>query len=129
MKPNELRVSNLVADRGGKILSIDWFDRYKVCQQMIIEGMEVHPITEEFEYLQPIPLTPEWLERFGFVADHENQTLGTYYDHGDYGVYMMGNEICDYFYTDTRLKYLHQLQNLYHALTGTELTLTEKPTE
>tara|TARA_R110000868_G_scaffold256359_2_gene513078 strand:+ start:510 stop:872 length:363 start_codon:yes stop_codon:yes gene_type:complete len=73
---------------------------------------------------KPIPLTEEWLLRFGF------RDLG-------YGEWEKGDIILDNEYTDKGIwniretvshlsidvKYVHQLQNLYFALTGEELTI------
>ena len=79
---------------------------------------------------KPIPLTEEWLIRFGF----SKSKLSLY-------TILMGNTIfsisppfklgewqCDYVwlydeYRFTKIKYVHQLQNLYFALIGEELTI------
>jgi hypothetical protein len=77
--------------------------------------------------LLPIPLTPEILEKCGFVK----QMMWTYaidivgniklvYYLGEKG-WSIGNKN----YSDfSNLNYLHQLQNLYFSLTGTELKYT-----
>lgn len=75
----------------------------------------------KYENVNPIPITEEWLERFGFKKDkswfgefYENKegdsvnsdiTVITVFDTGDFDM----------------PKYIHQLQNLYFALTGKEL--------
>jgi hypothetical protein len=82
--------------------------------------------------LKQATLTEEWLSKFGFGYRNEN---GQKYYH----IYSerIGNEIhigmddnkefglldynADYFGTDT--DFVHQLQNLYFALTGEELTI------
>jgi len=74
IQPNELRLGNYVQDRGGKVLKIDTFETthngeeyvLKVGQRMFVNGNEVHPLTEYSDYLDPIPLTKDWLTRFGF---------------------------------------------------------------
>ena len=85
--------------------------------------------TPYVSYINPIPLTPEILEKCGF----ENKKLGKDY-------WELPNEKCingwseeftfylPYFemntYTGTvSIKALHQLQNLYFALTGEELKI------
>lgn len=60
-----------------------------------------------------IPLTPEILEKCGFV-----QTSAATFGNGIIGIYFGEGE---YFYNHGKGKYLHQLQNLYFALTGEEL--------
>ena len=71
------------------------------------------------ENIEPIPLTEEWLIKMGFITDKLNG-----FDHykGDF-------EIClpNYFmWKDSLLnsiKHVHQLQNLYFALTSKELKI------
>lgn len=82
------------------------------------------------DWMAPIPLTEEWLRNFGFLADGDgifdkdgftfivdwqSVSLNSTYDYT--GIQLDENEI----------KYVHQLQNLYFALTGKELELKETP--
>ena len=66
------------------------------------------------EYIKPIPLTEEWLLKFGFEKAYE-----TCYQYKDFILndkfIMMDIDIT------IQLKHVHQLQNLYFALTGEEL--------
>lgn len=75
----------------------------------------------------PIPLTEEWLVRFGFDTFRSiNSDPKTFYnDRFDYGIeiYQDGSI---WFEKLRLIKHVHQLQNLYFALTGQELKLTEK---
>ena len=72
-----------------------------------------------------IPITPEWLERMGFVKNRI----------GDYGI---GNTFVfpytnpgEWFVTfspdkgGTAVRYVHQLQNIYYAMIGKELEIKE----
>lgn len=69
---------------------------------------------------KPIPLTEEWLLKLGFVK------------HGKYGYFYIDFFVVDldmngqFYMCDIDihivLKHVHQLQNLYFALTGEELT-------
>jgi hypothetical protein len=77
---------------------------------------------------RPIPLTEEWLLKFGF----EKQIDDYYYFYGYYASFdadlpmWFGQEGCCQKETiKENIKYVHQLQNLYSALTGEELTITE----
>lgn len=75
------------------------------------------------EHLNPIPLTEEWLIKFGFECFQE----------GWYGInpYALQFEFTWNIYdgiirwkgSAVKCNYVHQLQNLYFALTGTELTI------
>jgi len=71
-------------------------------------------------YYKPIPLTEEWLKRFGFEfwdglgwRHMETKGLLVFDTFFFYRYYSIG--VC--------LKHVHQLQNLYFALTGEELEL------
>lgn len=80
-------------------------------------------IEKPFEELSPIPLTPELLEKCGF--EFSEAFFKTYINEP-----LFLQEEADAFYmiySNMRinpkkpLKYLHELQNLYFALTGEEL--------
>jgi hypothetical protein len=92
---------------------------------------EPYQITlEDFYYLQflnPIPLTEDWLLKFGFEKinhvhgyvfySHRKSKISVYLD---MKIEWMG-------YLTACKTYVHQLQNLYFALTGEELILKEEP--
>lgn len=72
---------------------------------------------DEYDYnVNAIPLTEEWLRKFGFEKLQE-----TYFN-GDFEL-----DITDagFLFSETYIKvsckYVHQLQNIYFALTGKEL--------
>lgn len=107
-----------------------------------------HKILEMAEHpyrFAPIRLTEEWLERFGFKREDKSPTKGhSHYfskwlmdykysfayapfreDWGFYHSYTdaSNDEDNDKFdFISCGIKYVHQLQNLYFALSGTELT-------
>lgn len=76
---------------------------------------------------QPIPLTPDVLERLGFekqdksfyfIDDIISDNIISFGINGQFGLvptYVMGDN------TIQQINYLHQLQNLYKALTGKNL--------
>ena len=76
---------------------------------------------------KPIPLTEEWLLKFGFEKRGYVKFLGNAYQRfvlGRNGIYSINEiayiyEVCDHDLCEIR--YVHQLQNLYFALTGEEL--------
>jgi hypothetical protein len=75
-----------------------------------------------------IPLTAEWLERFGFKSTSEGYWADDNLEVG----YTTTDENMQYEYLSIKsmtemvdLKYVHQIQNLYFALTGSELTIKE----
>ena len=134
MNANELRVGNLAntSEMSGY--------NYQICRQGIIrtinnDSCNITPIkysspvvTVKFKNIEPIPLTEEWLLKFGFER-FENEYYHSYKE----------VEICVQFYPFSvglcrrndwafldryeHIQYVHQLQNLYFALTGNELEL------
>lgn len=105
MKTNDLRIGNLVLnDDGG------------VCKLFNIhEGYINH---------KPIPLTEEWLLKFGFEV-YEFDHKANQYRHGN-RLLVIRDENCFYDYgADILVKYVHQLQNLYFTLTGEELEVKQ----
>lgn len=76
--------------------------------------------------IEGVPITEEWLLRFGFehlYGDHyENGLVEIYFSSKGVELLVEKRTPFNYYYKD-----VHQLQNLYHALTGQELTI--KPTE
>jgi hypothetical protein len=79
------------------------------------------------KWFEPIPLTEEWLLKFGFEF-HTNANCQNFYYAKDAFICIRADEDFEWFryYNGDfyhELKYVHQLQNLYFALTGEELTL------
>jgi len=120
---NQLRNSNLIKYMGKPIkVSIETIFAISKC-------------VGETAMYQPIQLTEEWLLKCGF----EKKTyahLTLYYfslkvlSHGEISFHPKENGFnidlgttTGYQFGTTNIKYVHQLQNLYFALTGEELTV------
>ncbi len=77
-----------------------------------------------YSSLKPIPLTEEWLIKFGFEIYKGVEDI--HYSHNnfwDIDRRIGGNYFrCDHLELEN-IKYVHQLQNLYFALTSEELTI------
>ena len=83
----------------------------------------------ETTQIKPIPLTEEWLLKFGFDDGINDYLAFCRFKKGNF-VVVREQDIYSYPYEDyegnefdLELKHIHQLQNLYHSLTGNELTL------
>lgn len=84
---------------------------------------------------KPIPLTGEWLERFGFEDNTKNifgKTIIELDEDGEgYNVFVKQQNVdgaippSETILLEQTLQYVHQLQNLYFALTGEELKRKE----
>ncbi len=122
MKANELRIGNYVQNEGRVI-------------------MVTHLANEDYWSgddgdVEPIPLTPEWLERFGFECKESSSCklwhIGINDVTHDYLfdlTWLIKPELINVpdfpFYKNGRhtIYSVHQLQNLYFALTGEELKI------
>jgi hypothetical protein len=125
LKAQELRIGNLVEYR----MEDDLDSRKEWWAVTAIDSEDINWLEKEepetIDY-RPIPLTEEWLLKFGFEEDEtyvseENPFLD--YINGNVRISMpyFSFEYCDGGIKE--LKYVHQIQNLYFALTGTELEI------
>ena len=77
---------------------------------------------------EPIPLTEDWLKRFGFEEPDGRDGYGGLLSPVFNGSRIRVKDNSWMCYESTvRLDYVHQLQNLYFALTGTELDSIPEP--
>ena len=118
MEKNELRIGNWVLCNG--------------LRTIVNDTLMISILKNDVQFtIDPIPLTPEILEKCGFEKMAGCFTLSRESE--------LGHKFGDFhvsIYDDTQIKawrggryigvcksaYLHQLQNLYFALTGEELT-------
>lgn len=108
IKPSELRIGNYV------------YDLDENHNQVV---KRTYHIDENYIKIEkPIPLTEEWLLRFGFEKDsngyfyHKSFHIGIAKQHDDIFHLYKGHGC-----VDIKIINVHQLQNLYFALTGEEL--------
>jgi len=120
MKARDFRIGNLIKySEDGTVFEITEIDKL---------GFEVKNENEEtwieHDLFEPIQLTEEWLIKFGF------KKIGTktYFDYhiGNFFIYIIGCSLKEknfYFSScdEYRITTVHQLQNIYFALTGEEL--------
>lgn len=123
MKANELRIGNMIY----------WNIPNKIEKKIVHEvtaiinpTLHTCPISlgrlDDDGYVG-IQLTEEWLLSFGFVKTFENPFIEYEWQ---YKHFTLDDKMIPYLgrYSDeNNLKYVHQLQNLYFALTGDELKI------
>jgi len=93
----------------------------------VMEGIEFHKIDyreSDFfhvEIFEPIPLTPEILEKAGFV---NSESIELFFELTGFKI-SDGKILHTHFKRDrgVQILNLHQLQNLYFALTGEEIEI------
>lgn len=128
MKATELRIGNYVE-------CVDGIDQISEIRETGVKLLKFNAHEPEnlihyFDWIKPLPITQECLERFGFVYDNDEDELILDDKLGvslmcahDSIVYYKGN--LEPLWVDVLLniEHVHQLQNLYFALTGNELTI------
>jgi hypothetical protein len=98
-------------------------------EQCILLDTAIAPYHQNLDNVGAIPLTEEWLIKFGFVKDADGSYLkfkmAIFLDKRfKYNLYLQTEETSSkWFEVGIKIKHVHQLQNLYFALTGEELTL------
>lgn len=117
IRANEFRIGNWVEARDGKNKSYVQVDGFLFWHFQLANADGGQAI--EINSVYPIPLTSEILEACGFELKEDR-----YFEKGRVVIYDFGGGIYTlYQYVLPEIKYLHQLQNLYFALTGTELEI------
>lgn len=129
MRASELRIGNWIYDPVNKTeFQIDCFLGTDYCTNKC--EFETQEFDAKLEECEPIALTEEWLIKFGFKPEGEGYSLNNYLvcsfkDFSDgsseYSLYEWDSynevEVC----IKGGIKYVHQLQNLFFALTNEEL--------
>jgi len=141
IQATELRVGNLVMTNNSKyrtndvgkiacVVSIDsennFEDKKGTATVYLIDDKYKDTHGQWLHFYEPIPITEEWLFKFGFVDGHKCEEYHNFiildpffivaYKKNNYHLHVYGK-------FNIEIKYIHQLQNLYFALTGKELEL------
>ena len=122
MKASELRIGNLVkAQPFEGIITVFNNDKCVVKHK---SGIVKYLI----EDLEPIPLTEEWLLKFGFEKQHNEEDFDYWFknDFSNDIIWEHSEGFCHNLNYGGDIKYVHQLQNLYFALTNEELTYEQQ---
>lgn len=135
MKANELRIGNYLQDQNGNILLVIHISTESI--QTTVLDRSKYPLPNGWQ-MEPIPLTPEILEKCGFwykpggISGADMwQGMGFWYRvkelpnqefllRGDFSRKKpIALKLVGWF--NSNIEYIHQLQNLYFSLTGEEL--------
>jgi hypothetical protein len=123
MEAKELRIGNLIQDKRHKST---WRIECFLGQTMatVDAGMvnfatdDLHDI--ELSEHEPIVLDEKWLIKFGFVDGKKNMIKLIRINEFYFVCFVNGSKSLN-----VDLKFVHQLQNLYYALTGVELSVSD----
>ena len=120
MKSSDLRIGNLV-DLGNRIAKVTEIN-HLAC--VVVDLEETQDTIEDYERVKGIILTEEWLLKFGFeIGYNQKKMLDVYCK--DFGLLIERSNSNNFYYKKVNIHSVHQLQNLYFALTGEELILKE----
>jgi len=130
MRANELRIGNLINYR-----IVDKMDKRKEwleVSEIDYDDLRIigakHEMNQDYQIIE---LTEKWLERLGFSVINES-SAGKRYGYVIDGIFSSDltftfwkttKEAGKFFRGDLELKSIHQLQNLYFALTDKELII------
>jgi len=114
MDSKELRIGNLINDNG-------------LVESVVVEHLINDEYYDGLKGCKPIPLTEECLIKFGFSKINGKhieawELIGSPFTWSK-DCLNIGNGM-----SITNIKHVHQLQNLYFALTGEELTIKDNET-
>lgn len=111
IKARELRIGNCINNTSGQPFQV-----YATCLVTLAQYEADKKIDLGYN---PIPLTEEWLLKFGFEKFTTKDVYPTFanniFNWNNGILYLIGYGFMNH------CKYVHQLQNLYFALTGEEL--------
>jgi len=137
MKSTDLRIGNWVKEIGSEEFRVGEIDQYGIsfilpnCEKVVTSRLMT------YSRIKPIPLTEEWLLKFGFEKIYSlDDSYGPYlmdkigkYEDSEFFEYVVSSEDDSHggwnYYTKD-VKYVHQLQNLFYSLTQTELEINEQ---
>lgn len=139
MKATDLRIGNIIEEK-------DYSDQWRQTTVYTLDEERVNMTYDadgcrEFVQTRPIPISEEWLLKFGFWEKYKS-SCNRWYKRAQH--LNAGCEIIDpedeetekltgkFYYNNSDgqidILYVHQLQNLYFALTGEELKPSESLT-
>ena len=126
MKPTELRIGNKIYEES-RDNPYEVVDVYYLTE-ISINDCYITALNHPFEY---IPLTEQWLLDFGFKCVWSGQGDGATYEFENITLhshdFVKNYSLVEFngYSINKKLKHVHQLQNIYFALTGEELTLNK----
>lgn len=132
MDAKELRIGNFVTYKNNEVIVTGVTNDPLIMFNIDGQGY----FGDHEKEFNPIPLTEKWLIKFGFEKKQINTKNIGLVDYlspldiqSDYGctIDLDENQVwlrdCDGGKIGVQIQYVHQLQNLYFALTGEELTI------
>ncbi len=123
LKAQDLRIGNLIDTPDG-IREIDDISTKRELGHSV--GFKGFNVGYYLDVCKPIPITEEWLLKLGFEYNNFS-LLYSNRKQSEYDIQILDDTFVIYKYGDeiVTLKYIHELQNLFYAITGNELEMKE----
>lgn len=119
--PKELKLDNLILHKGEIVPVYQIERRYKTVYRINDIDVDERVIGDTY---QPVPLTPELMPSCGFHRRPESRFYTCFNDKVLFESWPLdGSIVIEGGFVGQKIKHLHQLQNLYFALTGIELVV------
>lgn len=122
---NELKVGNLF-----RFISTDSIEQVADIRTAGIKTPTINNVL--IADCEPIPLNEDWLVKLGFTKERNSIDSADLFIKKDIVFVLTGEHYTVSWNSVTinlipaKVKFVHELQNLFYCLTGTELTLTDK---
>jgi hypothetical protein len=125
MGANELRLNNLIQDTNTNILIVNGLHENKIYSIYPFGVDAKFEQTTDANKIEPIPLTEESIIKLGFKYYADAQYILEINDiefnwDKETGIYIFNGD-SEFCFELEHIEYVHQLQNLFFALTNTEL--------
>lgn len=127
MSINELRLGNLIIYNNNEVGTITGVQDFLINYGKVAINQRID-IFYHIELIEPIELTKEWFNKLGMtyysLPTKSDRKIG-YYTIKYGNRFKINSTDGKYSFLNFRkeIKYVHELQNLYFALTGAELTV------
>ena len=127
IKAKELRIGNLVFVNKKDPIKVESINDSGINLELVFDTDVIESGYIMPQYLigevEPIPLTEDWLLKFGFDRGiyWRKDWFEIQQSEDEFSLYIPDNYVGQEY--GEPFKYVHQLMNLYFALTGTELEL------
>ena len=123
IKASELRIGNLVEYQSIAGNYVNDIPKWTLLEILSVDILGV----EEFsDHYRPVPITEEWLLKFGFALDNERIKSSNYVEYAIGNFILASHNRIDYWIllgTEVKIKSVHKLQNTYHIFKDKELKL------
>ncbi len=131
LQENEVRIGNAVKDSTGRIGKIMSIGKNQVRVRFDFSTVKIDTNHDETGLdIEAVPLSPELLLKLGFEKDGYEDAVWYQKDFPIIGQlctsdreHPLGNFLFDTNTDTLKIHYLHQLQNLYYSLVGSELEI------